>query len=63
MTTYTYTAVQVIQRPGAEPFYLLTATAEEVLEWADVPRKKANYMAGYQRELDDRHQKIQKFID
>jgi hypothetical protein len=58
----TYQAVRVVQRPDSPPFYLLAAVAADILEWADVPRKKSSYMAGYQRELDDRHEKLSKFI-
>lgn len=63
MTDFTYPAIKVVQRPDAAPFYLLQASAEEVLAWADVPRKKAGYMAGYQRELDERHTKIRDFLE
>lgn len=61
--SFSYRAIRVVQRPGAAPFYLLCASAKEVLQWADVPRKKAQYMAGYQRELDDRHERITKYIE
>ena len=62
MKTFKYRAIRVQQQPKSAPFYLVTARASEILEWADVPRKKAQYMAGYQRELDDRHKKIKAFI-
>ena len=41
----------------------MAATAEEILSWADVPRKKAELMVGYQRALGDRHEKITEFIE
>src|SRR5689334_3625076 len=43
-----YIAIRVQQKPDARPFYLFSAAAAELLEWADVPRKKAAYLAGYQ---------------
>jgi hypothetical protein len=61
--SFSYRAIRVVQRPGATPFYLLSAPAQQILQWADVPRKKAQYMAGYQRELDDRHERITKYIE
>jgi hypothetical protein len=57
-----YSAIRVQQKPDASPFFLLAATAADLLEWADVPRKKAAYLAGYQRDLGDRHQEITKFL-
>lgn len=62
MGDYCYTAVRVQQQPDAKPFYLFSVKADELLEWADVPRKKESFMAGYQRELLDRHQGISEFI-
>jgi hypothetical protein len=49
---YRYVGLEVVQQPGAQPFYLLGATAGELLEWCDVPRTRGDYMAGYQRILD-----------
>lgn len=60
---FEYPAIKVVQRPGAMPFYLVGSAADLLLEWADVPRKKEEYMAGYQRELDDRHKRIARFIE
>lgn len=60
---FSYSALRVQQQPEAAPFYLATVPAHELLEWADVPRKKAEFMAGYQRELLDRHRKITEFIE
>jgi hypothetical protein len=62
MGSRSYKAIKIVQRPDAAPFYVLGVDAPEILEWADVPRKKAAYMAGYQRELDDRHEKLTKFL-
>lgn len=36
--------------------YLLGADAEQLLEWADAPRKRVSVRAGYQRDLDDKRQ-------
>lgn len=47
--TFTYSALPVEQQPGAPKMYLLGVDAAELLEWADVPNAKADYMAGYQR--------------
>lgn len=63
MRTITYFALKVQQHPDSQPFFLLKSTAEQLLEWADVPRKKADYMAGYQRELGDRHKRIRDFLE
>jgi hypothetical protein len=60
---FTYSGIRVQQQPEASPFYLTTVPAYQLLEWADVPRKKAAFMAGYQRELLDRHRKITEFIE
>jgi len=46
-----YTALKVVQQPGAPVFYLTAAPARELLRWCDVPRTKGDYMAGYQRAL------------
>lgn len=58
-----YKAIRVKQNPKAAPFYLISVKASELLKWSDVPRKKADYMAGYQRELGDRHEKIKEFLE
>jgi hypothetical protein len=62
MKSFEYLAVEVAQRPNAKPFYLIQATASEILEWAAVPRKKQDFQVGYQRKLDDRHQGIREFF-
>ena len=59
---FPYDALKVQQQPESPPFYLLSVAASELLEWADVPRKKADFMAGYQRELLPRHAAITDFI-
>ncbi|MCX8557540.1 hypothetical protein OS121_21045 [Mycolicibacterium mucogenicum] len=46
---FQYQAVGVQQQPDAPMLYLLGVPADELLEWADVPSAKADYMAGYQR--------------
>jgi DGQHR domain-containing protein len=60
---FTYLAIKVTQTPNAEPFYLLQSRADQLLEWCDVPRKKEDFMAGYQRTLSDRHEEIKSFIE
>jgi hypothetical protein len=54
MSKYAYRAIKVTQQPGAPVFYMTSVPAGELLEWCDVPRAKGDYMAGYQRALDDR---------
>jgi DGQHR domain-containing protein len=64
MTEYEYIALKVEQRDGAKPFYLLSSPASEIVKWSGVPRKKAEYMVGYQRELvEKRFENIKKFLD
>jgi hypothetical protein len=60
--TIKYSALRVQQTPLAEPFYLLSCQADGLLKWCDVPRKKESFMAGYQRELGDRYEKISEFF-
>ena len=57
-----YSALKVQQTPDAVPFYLLSCQADTLLSWCDVPRKKESFMAGYQRELGDRHERISEFF-
>jgi len=60
---YTYTALHLAQQPGAPALYLLTVDAPGLLEWADVPNAKADYMAGYQRVYNaDRAREITEFL-
>jgi len=54
MSKYMYRAIRLVQQPGAPPCYMTSAPAAELLEWCDVPRAKGDYMAGYQRTLDER---------
>jgi DGQHR domain-containing protein len=64
MTSRTYSAIEVSQRPGTDPFYLFSCKASDLLEWADAPRKRVEVRAGYQRDLDDRRVKrISKFLE
>ena|ERR1700722_2458813 len=44
---FTYTGLVLQQQPGSPTMYLLTVDAPDLLEWADVPNAKADYMAGY----------------
>jgi DGQHR domain-containing protein len=60
--TLKYAALRVQQTPESAPFYLLSCQAESILKWCDVPRKKESFMAGYQRELGERHEKISEFF-
>jgi hypothetical protein len=63
MKTFTYKCIKIQQSPESEPFYSLSCSASEILKWADVPRTKSEIMAGYQRELEDRHEKITDFFN
>ena len=64
MIEYEYVALKVEQREGLNPFYLLSSPAAEIVKWSGVPRKKAEYMVGYQRELDEkRSENIKEFLD
>jgi DGQHR domain-containing protein len=60
--TFKYLAIEVKQTPHARPFYLFKATASDILKWCDVPRKKEEFLAGYQRELGNRHESITEFL-
>lgn len=60
---FTYSAIEIQQKPNAEPFYVTQVSARELLKWADVPRKKADYMAGYQRQLSERYKKVKDFLE
>lgn len=60
---FRYTALRLEQQPGAPSMYLLGVDAETLLQWADVPNAKADYMAGYQRVYSaDRAKDIQEFL-
>jgi hypothetical protein len=58
MKKFNYYGIEVRQTPDSKPFYLIQSKAPEILEWSDVPRKQENFLAGYQRQLDDRHTTI-----
>ena len=59
----TYTGLRVQQKPNAPVMYLLSMDAASLLEWADVPNAKADYMAGYQRVYSvDRAAAITEFL-
>ncbi|WP_435317956.1 hypothetical protein [Haloarchaeobius sp. TZWSO28] len=59
---HTLLAQRTTQRPGAPAMYTTIVSAEETLQWADVPRKKEEYMSGYQRSLSDRYQDIADYL-
>jgi DGQHR domain-containing protein len=64
MTSRRYSAIEVQQRPGVPPFYLLSCQASDLLQWADAPRKRAEVRAGYQRDLESRRvSRIAKFLE
>src|SRR5438552_3279842 len=54
MSSYEYHGIRVVQQPGAPAFYMTAVPAGELLEWCDVPRAKGDYMAGYQRALQEK---------
>jgi len=58
VATKTYYGLEIRQTPESKPFYLLTSSAAGILEWAGVPRKQEDFLAGYQRQLNDRHETI-----
>src|SRR5687768_8638275 len=51
VTAKRYRAIEVVQQPSADPMYLISTSANDLLAWCDVPRTKEQYMAGYQRLL------------
>lgn len=63
MSTFVYYGIAVKQTPESQPFYLIVSSASEILKWADVPRKQENFLAGYQRQLDDRHSTITDYLN
>ncbi|MHB8694792.1 MAG: hypothetical protein ACYDHH_26465, partial [Solirubrobacteraceae bacterium] len=54
MGPFKYQALELVQQPGAPACYITAVPAGELLEWCDVPRAKGDYMAGYQRTLQDK---------
>jgi hypothetical protein len=61
--TFTYRAIAIRQQSESPPMYVLGIAADELLEWADVPSAKADYMAGYQRVYNkDRAKAITQFL-
>ena len=48
-----YYAKRIVQWDGAPPIYVMSLTADDLLSWADVPRKAPNAMSGYQRHLNE----------
>jgi hypothetical protein len=61
---FTHEAVAIEQQPDAPMMYVLGAGADKLLEWADVPSAKADYMAGYQRVYNKgRAKSITDFLD
>jgi hypothetical protein len=54
MHDYSYPALRLVQQPGAPAFYMTSAPAAELLAWCDVPRAKRDFLAGYQRVLNDK---------
>lgn len=50
--SHKYSAIKIVQQQGAPPFYVTAGPARQLLEWCDIPRAKADYMAGYQRALN-----------
>lgn len=60
--SFTYSCIKVQQTPDSIPFYVASVKANELLKWCDVPRSREGFMAGYQRELENRHEKITEFF-
>ena len=59
---FKYKCIKVQQTPDSIPFYVASIKASELLKWCDVPRSREGFMAGYQRELENRHEKITEFL-
>ncbi len=62
LLSISYDCIKVQQTPDAKPMFVTKATAKELLQWCSVPRSRAGFMAGYQRELEDRYKKITDFF-
>ncbi|WP_415382945.1 hypothetical protein [Halosimplex sp. TS25] len=62
MSSTTLQALKIQQKPGAPTMYSTVVDAAETLEWADVPRKKDDFMAGYQRDLNERYDDIKDYL-
>lgn len=60
---FTYQAIEVRETPVSAPFYVASVGAEQLLQWCSVPRKREEFMVGYQRDLDKRHEKIKAFFE
>jgi len=64
MQSYFYTGIRINQQPDGPDFYLMQASATELLKWAAVPRKRSEFQAGYQRQLQtQRTENIKNFIE
>jgi hypothetical protein len=63
MPTFSYTAIEVQQRPDSRPFYLMQCPAVDILQWAAVPRKKQDFQLGYQRALNERYKAIKDYLE
>jgi hypothetical protein len=61
---YFYNTIETKQQPDGPNLYLAKVKARELLEWADVPRKKSDFKAGYQRQLkEERTDDIRDFVE
>lgn len=61
---YSYQSVEIQQQPQGPKLYLTKVPARELLKWADVPRKRADFQAGYQRQLtESRTESIKDFLE
>jgi hypothetical protein len=62
--TFTYKAVEMEQQPDGPELYLTKVPARQLLKWADVPRKKSDFQAGYQRQLTkSRTSNVKEFLE
>jgi len=48
-----YNALKINQTSESDPFYIISAKAEDIVGWADAPRKVASFKIGFQRELNE----------
>lgn len=64
MSDYTYNGIKIKQQPKGPTLYLTKIPARELLKWADVPRKRSDFQAGYQRQLtESRTSNIKDFLE
>jgi|AntRauTorcE11898_2_1112593.scaffolds.fasta_scaffold01870_4 hypothetical protein len=64
--TATYHGIEVNHKDadGSPEMYAISSTTNELVQWAEVPRANADFMDGYQRQLDEgRLDSIRQFLE